>query len=365
MRCVWLALLFVCLKASAATCPVLLSQLTAKGRIPVEDIDEQALTIFQGATQPIRRRKQVAKVDVSERVAKAQAALDELGVEYRDVTGKKVDPDYNMRLVPRLDREIKKKRIKGKHALGIAKLWEVTAPGKGEADPEGPALTHPDLPRYMRLMNKLGSRLLVDPSLGFAGAGASYVHWKSTPNSYIALSPRSTWLTFKHELNHLIWRKFVDEHLPEARERLADDPDANFLPKKSLKQLDPEEVERMREMLLEELPDLAINETLAVEASLRAKREAGLEPGRYDLKKSRYALRHQLHELLDIATDPDGKGLTQAQKLGLFRAWTEFIIGRTQAIEPETLQREFARCQKARNCGPTGVRLAREAISRQ
>lgn len=61
-----------------------------------------------------------------------------------------------------------------------------------------PALKHPEFVKYMEILKKMGSGVVVDTSLPFTGAGAYY----SPANGLIALRPTSTWATFVHEFQH-------------------------------------------------------------------------------------------------------------------------------------------------------------------
>jgi len=201
---------------------------------------------------------------------------------------------------------------------GRFKITELPKPVPSKsANAKTPALLHPDMPIYFKIMKKLGYELHIDPTLKFIGAGG--VH--SPHAKIIAIKPQSTWQTFIHEFQHLQFSQLLQKDFSKIQSQVQSGKKLkNILPRKTLKSLGPRKTKLLQKSLKKGHQQIGINEMMSVSDELAL---LGFKPYQIYTKSEAieagahhsygYALKHQLKSLNRLTES--GQKLTPKQKL--------------------------------------------------
>jgi len=199
---------------------------------------------------------------------------------------------------------------------------EITPRAIRSASGSTPALQHPLMEAYLAEMKKNKCFLVIDTSLPFSGAGA-YFH----PGvKVIAISPQTTWATFMHEFNHFEFDLYVRPHLAEVVKSVRQGNGIHSVLLRNngaanLARMGAPRLKKLEDLVRKEIPDLGIDETLAVDRGLRQMKWKRYLPAQ-EKRLREYALKHQ-HKALSESTAPTG--LTTTERLAWERNKTETL----------------------------------------
>jgi hypothetical protein len=171
-----------------------------------------------------------------------------------------------------------------------------TLPGKkGPAKFSTPALLHPEMAAYKAKIEEMGYRLVVDTSIQFTGTGG-YL-WESERT--LAILPDSDWATFAHEFQHLEFAHYLEKGFGQTASNVKRGYSlSSLLPAELRQTLGSARIKRLEALIRRELPEMAINETLSVEAELKTMGFRRFTPLARARHAKNYALRHQITGLL-------------------------------------------------------------------
>jgi hypothetical protein len=286
--------------------------------IKLSEVDATTLSIaeevpkgFSPTTATITDfKKNLTGADLDEADTITRQQLDELGVKYKKLGAGLDEEKLRSNFDIKLGRKNPGQAVEDS-LMGRTFYYEVTAeglPAAGQAHVTELAFRHPDLPKFMEELKAKGCRLVVDSSLP-ANLKAGAYYWPY--NNVIALRPNATWQTFLHEFQHFEFNHFIRQRYGF---RTLDEFVAN-VPRSIIdviKRDDPRAFAAI-ELAKKGLPELAVNETLSVNAELKALKDAGYSRwGLRALSTRDYALYHQIKALKKI---PKANRTLQQQSL--------------------------------------------------
>ncbi len=243
---------------------------------------------------PVEVPKEVRVESVIKKTEADLDYLDRLGVEGH-VTK---DPTYLRTNVETFKKT--KLTTKAGEAKNYGVVFEVDRlpPAGSATGPGANAFRHPLMAEYKKKLEAMGYRLVVDTSIDYTGAGA--YHWSH--NHVIALRPNSSWQTFLHEFQHAEFAHYLERNFYSMQINVMDlgKPLATVLKPETLQALGTERVQRLETLIKKGLPELAVNETLSVDAELKVMGFRRYVPI-LGSGTEKYALRHQINELTDVA----------------------------------------------------------------
>jgi hypothetical protein len=150
--------------------------------------------------------------DLARSAARQREELDQMGVGYRPdpdvITSVGGDVRYypdNIRYTP---------GAQAGHHYGEILRIERLPPSVSGANLRTPALQHPEMAREIERLKEMGVDVVVDTSLRGSSTGAYF--WSHT--NVIAIRPNSTWQTFRHEVQHAEFDRFIAPRLSSLRE---------------------------------------------------------------------------------------------------------------------------------------------------
>ncbi|HEY1079487.1 MAG TPA: hypothetical protein VGE46_05295, partial [Bdellovibrio sp.] len=151
--------------------------------------------------------------------------------------------------------------------LEVVELPEPLASTSGYSQ----ALFHPEMAAYKKKLEDMGYKLVIDPTLSITDV-AGY-HQRETMT--VALGVESSWTTFRHEFRHAEfadaignYRKFIDHYNLKATNKSLLEIWGG--PGGPVEKLGKESVLKIEKMVKQGQNELAINETLAVDAELKS-----------------------------------------------------------------------------------------------
>lgn len=196
----------------------------------------------------------------------------------------------------------------------LHRIAELPPPMKG-ATGRTPALQHPEMAAALERVRALGYDVVIDTTVRNTGAGAYF----GPGLRRIAIDSRTPWASFKHELEHLEFHERVRPHLATMKQTVAGNGSlVSGLPREVVADIGRDRVRRIEGLLRRGLtPTNAIDETLAVDAELRALGWHRYKPGGMGPPTAQYALRHQITDLRALEKRV---GLTPEQKRTLAAA---------------------------------------------
>jgi hypothetical protein len=248
------------------------------------------VAIRAGGPQPkvspayFQKNIDLAKLEEADETARAE--LSSLGV----TTGGRAESYFDATLRMENPGAETVAALKGRTALYEIPVEGLPKPRK--AGPQAIALTHPDLPKYLEKLKANGYKLVVDSSLPLQETTGAY---KWAARKVLAIKPQTTWRVFLHEYQHFEFELFLKQF--GKYENLAQIPDDVA---QLIKVSDPNAY-RAIELAKSGLPEIAADETLAVEAELAALKDAGYKRwGGLAISRRDYALYHQIDGLKQI-----------------------------------------------------------------
>ncbi len=227
-----------------------------------------------------------------------------------------------------------------------------------------PALEHPEMPKRLALLHQWGYRLVIDSNIdiigvrGYMQAPRFFTHREKAS---IMLHTKSSWDVFEHEFFHLIFWRFLSQHLTQNKQvensldptqliqKIRNDPDfkkvKNFLP--------PPLLSKLERLISYQLPRTALNESLAVETQRLVL--AGSQTSLPE-RSIRYALKHRIYGLVRLA---DRKALSKVEQLTFFQSWIEYLLLKEEVFSRKVLERILDICLKKGDCGETALALSK------
>jgi hypothetical protein len=280
--------------------------------------------------KPINRPSSIHVDDVLAQTSIDLKALEKMGVKF----SKSYDPtslNSNVKIwkITKLETSPEQLENYGK-VLNIDKL-----PPPGTATgPKTNAFFHPEMARHKAELEQMGYRLTVDTSIPFTGAGA--YHWSYT--KVVSLRPDSTWQTFLHEFQHAEFSHYLKRSFSWLESRVSSGSTLHdSMSPQLIEKLGTDRVKRLETLLKRGVPQNAINETLSVDAELRAMGFRRYIPG-LGTGAKKYALRHQITDLNKIAesggtlTTKQSKTLSEAKIR--YAALLAYEVGGPVAVGP-------------------------------
>jgi hypothetical protein len=269
---------------------------------------------FKNFFKPINAPSSVSVKNVAAQTASDIKSLDKMGVKFRPSNDPTcLDGNVNTWNKTKLETSPGQKPDYGK----VLTIDELPPPGTATG-PSTNALLHPEMAAYKAKLEQMGYRLTVDTSTPFTGAGA--YQWSYT--KVVSLRPDSTWQTFLHEFQHAEFSHYLEGGFSRLEASVANGGTVRGLMSPQMVQtLGADKVQRLQTLLEKGLPELAINETLSVEAELRVMGFRRYIP-LVGTGTEKYALRHQITELNKIAES--GGTLSTAQSKTLSQAKTRY-----------------------------------------
>jgi hypothetical protein len=180
------------------------------------------------------------------------------------------------------------------------------------------ALTHPEMAAYLKELKAMGFELQIDTSLPFMGVRGI----ANDTQKMIAISPHSTWSTFRHEFDHV---KFFHLFGNIEYESVAN----SIRSGKSLKDVLPasarlseKEVAQIENLIKRGLNRRAAEETRATDVQWQIAGFRRYLPQSEAIESRRLGLFHQIDELTKIKES--GRTLTEAQTATLDSARDEY-----------------------------------------
>lgn len=269
---------------------------------------------FKNFFKPINAPSSVSVKNVSAQTAADIKSLDKMGVKFRPSNDPTyLDSNVNTWNKTKLETSPGQKPDYGK----VLNIDELPPPGSATG-PNTNAFLHPEMAAYKAKLEQMGYRLTVDTSTPFTGAGA--YHWSYT--KVVSLRPDSTWQTFLHEFQHAEFSQYLAGSFSRLEATVANGGTVRGLMSPQMVQtLGADKVQRLQTLLEKGLPELAINETLSVEAELRVMGFRRYIPI-IGTGTEKYALRHQITELNRVTES--GGGLSSEQVKALSAAKTRY-----------------------------------------
>jgi hypothetical protein len=265
--------------------------------------------------KPINAPAVVQSADVARQTQADETKLTEMGIVFSEtdkITQLKANVDW-----------FNQTTLQGGSDTGkVLHIDALPPPGYSKSSSAN-AFLHPEMAEYKKRLEKMGYDLVVDTSLPQTGAGA--YQWERM--GVVALSPDSTWREFIHEFQHAEFAHYLGDkeilHLKFSR--LEGKTVAEALNPQTANALGAARVARLQRLLDKGLPELAINETLSVDAELNAMGFKRYIPG-LGSGREKYALRHQITSLLE---EKEHTPLSAAQSSALRAAQVRYasLIG--------------------------------------
>ncbi|MGK5082010.1 hypothetical protein WDW37_01800 [Bdellovibrionota bacterium FG-1] len=207
---------------------------------------------------------------------------------------------------------------------GRTHQYEITKdvlPQAGKASVDTLILKHPDLPRYIDELHQLGYKLVVDSSSGLPAInGGSLGGYHNAGLKVISIDPSQAWNIFLHEFEHL---KFDQKILKEVNFSGLQAALKIPVTRELLKGLAKDNPMLAKTIALAKkgLSQTAVNETLAVEAELKALKAEGYHSlSKAYLERRDNALWHQVQELSPPILAVEKRTLQQTMTLKLAMA---------------------------------------------
>ncbi len=175
-----------------------------------------------------------------------------------------------------------------------------------------PFMEHPEFAATLERIRAQGYDVVIDPTRGFYGAGA----YHSSLDRVIGMGPRSSWGTFIHELQHLEFSSVVRQRWPSLEQAVYREGRSvrEVLTQQQLELLGETRVGRLEELLRRGHTYSGIDETLSVDAELRALGWRRWIPIGDGYSSARYAANHRANSLASLGD------LTETQRRELFRS---------------------------------------------
>lgn len=262
-----------------------------------------------------RLSRQLSVKDLEDTQFEVEQLAHHLGIAYRP------DPQSGL---TRIDQIVEETRWRGNPPYALYRrnqLLEVQPPypTKKATGPLVNAFEHPDFPALQKKLSEKGYRIVIDPTISSPGSGlGGYFHGSQ---KVIALRPDSKWHTFLHEVEHFENHEGIVEWVG-WKDLIETAPLVKTADMRMYRTKNPR-VHRALQLAKKGLTETAIEETIAVEAEIKAFREAGM--GVLDRNRifvRRYALEHQIRELSAIAesqrTPVQKRTLARAKRLDAF-----------------------------------------------
>jgi hypothetical protein len=260
--------------------------------------------------KPINPPSEVNSVRVDSHARDVIARLDNMGVKFHETEGHtylEQNAKDNLTNVITLPTEETKY---GK----ILQIDDLPPAGKSTSYSTN-ALLHPEMAEYKAKLEKMGYHLTIDTSIPFTGSGAYF----SSFDNIVALRPNSTWQTFLHEFQHAEFDHYFGAHFGQLQEVVASGKNLNqVFPNDLVQTLGKDRVSKIQSLLEKGMTYTAVNETLSVDAELKAMGFHRYIPNSGAVQTEQYALKHQITELSGLAES--GHPLTAAQTKALAEA---------------------------------------------
>jgi hypothetical protein len=139
---------------------------------------------------------------------------------------------------------------------------------KGSRSYDTPALLHPDMERDLARLKEIGVDVRLDPTLGISGIQAFFLN---DPSKYkvLHIKPDSPYHYFKHEAQHAEFDFLIKPKLDQARIAVAEGKSLkSVFDEKEVATFGKEKVDRLENLLKRQNTDLAVDETMAVDAQI-------------------------------------------------------------------------------------------------
>jgi hypothetical protein len=248
--------------------------------------------------------------DLARSAAEQRAELRQMGVGFRSdprtITQVEGDVRYfpdNIRYSPGAQA--------GSHYGEILRIESLPAP-VGRGTPRTTALQHPEMAQEIERLRAMGVDVVVDTSLRGSSTGAYF--WQHT--NVIALRPNSTWQTFRHEVQHAEFNRFVAPRLESLRETVAVEGRSarEVLSARGNAAYTDREIERLESLIRNQHATRGIDESLATGRELDEmgwRRYMPLMNG----GARNYGATHRVDSLMELRDH--GVELTQVQRRSL------------------------------------------------
>jgi hypothetical protein len=267
---------------------------------------------------PIRTPTLVHVKDVISIREKELRALDKMGVKYSPAADRTLlfdDVNFWDKTKLKIPRG-----FRPDYGL-VLDINELPRPGTASG-PNTNAFLHPQMAGYVLKLGRMGYRLTVDTSMGSSGVGGYNV----PKPKVIALSANSTWQTFVHEFQHAEFAEYLADNFRYLQGVVAEGVHVRIamqMEPKKFGMLGEDKVNRLQLLLEKGLPELAVNETLSVDAELAVLGFRKYFPLSGSVTEA-YALRHQVTELNKLIEA--GDELSAAQQKALLDAKNRLMM---------------------------------------
>jgi hypothetical protein len=255
---------------------------------------------------------------ISERDRQLEA-LDRMGVKYHPA-------DEPSRLDRRIDWDMNPELPWGQGPVDalILNIDKLPPPG-ADLGPYTRAFLHPKMAGYVGKLGDMGYKLQVDTSSRILGIEA--YHGAFGRKKVIALSARSPWHAFVHEFQHAEFAEYLKDDFDRLQKFVATGRHVRFaMGSQAVEMLGEDRVNRLQVLLEKGLPEIAVNETLSVDAQL-----AILGVRKYipviGSRTEAYALIHQVTELKKLTEYGHKLSAAQVKSLRDARIRLMMIIG--------------------------------------
>lgn len=189
------------------------------------------------------------------------------------------------------------------------------------------ALRHPSMQAEIDRLKKMGIDVVVDTSLKETGSGAYY--WGKT--RVIAISPETTWQTFRHEVQHADFARFVEPNFRRIQENVLvrGGSVSDLIQPGRVTGYTPKELKRLDDLIRRDHVRRGINESMSTSRELDEMGWKKYIPF-YGTNPISYGARHRVDSLMEL--QDQGYELTAMQRQELAKGKAVLVMAKVYEI---------------------------------